>query len=87
MPPCLRSGRLSLTAILDEVGLGKTDRSSQNSVFCFTCERSRGVKYEACEAPQDVQEEGSLLLTISASHEAEVLMEIMKHGSYLEVLE
>ena len=35
----------------------------------------------------EVQEDGSLIRTIPASHEAEIMMEILKHGSHVEVLE
>ena len=30
---------------------------------------------------------GSLVCTIPASHEAEIMMEILKHGSHVEVME
>lgn len=36
---------------------------------------------------EELQEDGSLILTLPASHEAEVAMEILKHGSHVEVLE
>jgi predicted DNA-binding transcriptional regulator YafY len=32
-------------------------------------------------------EDGSLILNLPASHEAEIMMEILKHGSHVEVLE
>jgi len=34
-----------------------------------------------------VQDDGSLVRTIPASHEQEIMMEILKHGSHVEVLE
>jgi len=34
-----------------------------------------------------VQDDGSLVRIIPASHEAEIMMEILKHGSHVEVLE
>ena len=34
-----------------------------------------------------VQDDGSLVRTIPASHQAEIMMEILKHGSHVEVLE
>ncbi len=36
---------------------------------------------------EEVLEDGSLVRTIPASHEAEIMMEILKHGSQVEVLE
>jgi predicted DNA-binding transcriptional regulator YafY len=65
------------------------NRESFNVVLRFTPERSRWVKHEVWheDQQQEVQEDGSLLLTIPASHEAEITMEILKHGSHVEVLE
>lgn len=34
-----------------------------------------------------VQDDGSLVRTIPVSHEGEIMMEILKHGSQVEVLE
>ena len=34
-----------------------------------------------------IEDDGSLVRTIPASHEAEIMMEILKHGSHVEVLE
>jgi predicted DNA-binding transcriptional regulator YafY len=55
----------------------------------FTPERSRWIKGEMWHEAQteEVQDDGSLILTIPASHEAEIMMEILKHGSHVEVLE
>ena len=65
------------------------NRESFNVVLRFTPERSRWVKHEVWheDQQQEVQDDGSLLLTIPASHEAEITMEILKHGSHVEILE
>ena len=65
------------------------NRENFNVVLRFTPERSRWVKHEVWheDQQQEVQDDGSLLLTIPASHEAEITMEILKHGSHVEVLE
>ena len=36
---------------------------------------------------EEIQDDGSLVLNLPASHEAEIMMEILKHGSHVEVLE
>ena len=36
---------------------------------------------------EEMLEDGSLILTIPVSHEQEIMMEILKHGSHVEVLE
>jgi predicted DNA-binding transcriptional regulator YafY len=58
-------------------------------VLRFSPERSRWVKGEVWHEgeTEEVLEDGSLLKTIPASHEAEIMMEILKHGSQVEVLE
>ena len=55
----------------------------------FTPERSRWVKGELWheEQVEVVEADGSLILSIPVSHEAEIIMEILKHGSQVEVLE
>jgi len=55
----------------------------------FTSERSRWIKGEMWHDAQTeiAQDDGSLIRTIPASHEAEIMMEIFKHGSQVEVLE
>ena len=55
----------------------------------FTPERSRWIKGELWHEAQTemVQDDGSLVRTVPASHEAEISMEILKHGSHVEVLE
>jgi len=65
------------------------NKESFNVVLRFTPERSRWIKGEIWHEGQseEVQENGSLVRTIPASHEAEIMMEILKHGSHVEVLE
>jgi predicted DNA-binding transcriptional regulator YafY len=36
---------------------------------------------------EEVLEDGSLVKTLPASHGAEIMMEILRHGSHVEVLE
>ena len=52
-------------------------------------QRSRWIRGEVWHEGQteELLDDGSLLLTIPASHEVEIMMEILKHGSHLEVLE
>jgi predicted DNA-binding transcriptional regulator YafY len=58
-------------------------------VLRFTPERSRWVRGELWQEgeSEEVLENGSLVKTIPASHGAEILMEILRHGSHVEVLE
>ena len=65
------------------------NHQSFNVVLRFTPERSRWIKGEIWHAEQaeEVLEDGSLVRTLPASHEQEILMEILKHGSHVEVLE
>lgn len=58
-------------------------------VLRFSAERSRWVKDEIWHEGQSevIAEDGSIVRTVPASHEAEILMEILKHGSHVEVLE
>ena len=58
-------------------------------VLRFTPERSRWVKGELWHEDQRavIETDGSLILTIPVSHEAEIMMEILKHGSQVEVVE
>ena len=65
------------------------NRTSFNVMLRFTPERSRWVRGELWHERQveTVEADGSLLLTIPVSHEAEIMMEILKHGSQVEVLE
>jgi len=65
------------------------NRNSFNVVLRFTPERSRWIKGEIWHDDQveAFQDDGSLVRTIPASHEAEIMMEILKHGSHVEVLE
>lgn len=65
------------------------NRQSFDVVLRFTPERSRWVRGEVWHEAQreEIQDDGSLVLTIPASHEVEIMMEILKHGSHVEVLE
>jgi predicted DNA-binding transcriptional regulator YafY len=58
-------------------------------VLRFTPERSRWIKGEMWHEAQteEVEDDGSLVRTIPASHEQEIMMEILKHGSHVEVIE
>lgn len=64
------------------------NKESFNVVLRFTPERSRWIKGEIWHEGQseEVMDDGSLVLAIPASHEAEIMMEILKHGSHVEVL-
>lgn len=64
------------------------NKESFNVVLRFTPERSRWIKGEIWheEQSEEVMGDGSLVLAIPASHEAEIMMEILKHGSHVEVL-
>lgn len=55
----------------------------------FSPERSRWIRGEIWHEGQaeELQDDGSLLLTIPVSHGQEIMMEILKHGSHVEVLE
>ena len=65
------------------------NRESFNVVLRFTPERSRWVIGDLWHERQGevIEADGSLVLTIPACHEAEIMMEILKHGSQVEVLE
>jgi predicted DNA-binding transcriptional regulator YafY len=65
------------------------NRQSFNVVLRFTPERSRWIKGEIWheEQTEEMQEDGSLVRTIPVSHEGEIMMEILKHGAHVEVLE
>ncbi len=65
------------------------NKKSFDVVLRFTPERSRWIRGEVWhEAQTEVaQDDGSLVRTIPASHEAEIMMEILKHGSHVDVLE
>jgi predicted DNA-binding transcriptional regulator YafY len=60
-----------------------------NVVLRFTPERLRWVKGEPWHEGQGevIKDDGSLVLTIPVSHETEIMMETLKHGSQVEVLE
>lgn len=55
----------------------------------FSRERARWVRGQLWhpEQREEELETGELQLTIPVSHEAEILMEVLKHGSHAEVLE
>ncbi|BCG47921.1 Transcriptional regulator, YafY family [Citrifermentans bremense] len=65
------------------------NRKSFDVVLRFTPDRARWVRGELWHEGQKevIEADGSLLLTISASHEAEIVMEILKHGSQVVVVE
>ncbi len=65
------------------------NRQNFNVVLRFTPERSRWIKSEIWHEGQteEFQDDGSLVRSIPASHEQEIMMEILKHGSHVEVLE
>ena len=71
----------------DTFGIFQT-KNNFDVVLRFTPERSRWIKGEIWHEGQseEVHEDGSLTRTISVSHEAEILMEILKHGAHVEVL-
>lgn len=72
----------------DTFGIFQT-KHSFNVQLRFTPERSRWVRGELWHEKQveKVETDGSLVLTFPASHQAEVLMEVLKHGAEVEVLE
>lgn len=65
------------------------NKETFNVVLRFKPDRARWVKEEMWHERQSEvdEDDGSLIRTIPASHEAEILMEIMKHGAHVEVLE
>jgi predicted DNA-binding transcriptional regulator YafY len=65
------------------------NKQSFNVKLKFSPERSRWIRGEIWHEGQteELQEDGSLVLTIPASHEQEIMMEVLKHGSHVEVLE
>jgi len=65
------------------------NKNNFDVVLRFTPERSRWIKGEIWHEAQTevIQDDGSLVRTIPVSHEQEILMEILKHGSNVEVLE
>lgn len=54
----------------------------------FSAERSRWIRGELWHEAQteELLDDGTLVLTVPASHEVEITMEILKHGSHVEVL-
>lgn len=65
------------------------NRRSFDVVLRFTPERSRWIRGEVWHEGQreELLDDGSLILTVPAPHEAEIMMEILRHGSHVEVLE
>ena len=65
------------------------NRQCFDVVLRFTPERARWVKGELWHEgeTEEVQEDGSLVKRIPVSHEQEIMMEILRHGSQVEVLE
>jgi predicted DNA-binding transcriptional regulator YafY len=72
----------------DTFGIFQNKRSF-NVKLKFSPERSRWIRGEVWHEGQteELLEDGSLVLNLPASHEAEIMMEILKHGSHVEVLE
>ncbi len=72
----------------DTFGIFQNKRSF-NVKLKFSPERSRWIRGEIWHEGQteEMQEDGSLVLTVPAFHEAEIMMEILKHGSHVDVLE
>jgi len=58
-------------------------------ILQFTPERSRWIREQLWHPSQKMEEleGGSVKLSLMASHYAEILMEILAHGSHVEVLE
>ncbi len=65
------------------------NRRSYNVALRFSPERSRWIRGQIWHKDQTMEEldDGGLRLTIPVSHEAEILMEILKHGAQVEVEE
>jgi predicted DNA-binding transcriptional regulator YafY len=65
------------------------NRESFPVVLLFSPVRSRWIRGQVWHPDQKTEElsDGALKLTIPVSHEAEILMEILRHGSQVEVLE
>ena len=64
------------------------NRNSFSVTLRFTPERSRLVKGQIWHPDQEIADDndGALLLTLPASHPAEILMSILSHGAEVEVL-
>lgn len=72
----------------DTFGIFQTKKSFDVKLK-FSPERSRWIRGEVWHEGQteEMLQDGSIILTIPVSHEAEIMMEILKHGSHVEVLE
>lgn len=64
------------------------NREKFEVVLRFTSERSRWVRKEVWHKGQreELDDDGNLTRTIPVSHDAEIMMEILKHGAQVEVL-
>jgi len=65
------------------------NKCSFNVKLKFSLERSRWIRGEVWHEGQaeEMLEDGSLVLTVPVSHDTEIMMEILKHGSHVKVLE
>lgn len=65
------------------------NRASFPVVLRFSPARSRWIRGQIWHPDQTMEElrRGALKLTLPVSHEAEIMMEILKHGAQVEVLE
>jgi len=66
-----------------------SQRECFDVVLKFTPQRSRLVRGEVWHEGQteELLADGSLVITVPVPHEAEIIMEILRHGSQVEVLE
>jgi predicted DNA-binding transcriptional regulator YafY len=83
-----RSQNLWQPYLLDTFGIFQS-KENFDVKLRFTPQRSLLVKNEMWHEKQTVcvDDHGSLYMTVPTSHEAEIMMEILKHGSQVEVLE
>jgi predicted DNA-binding transcriptional regulator YafY len=74
--------------LIDTFGIFQ-NRERFDVVLRFSPERSRWVRGEVWHPGQRMEElaDGSITLTLPVSHEAEITMEILKHGSHVEIME
>ena len=65
------------------------NRARFDVILRFSPDRSRWVKEEVWHEGQAdrLEDDGSLIRSIPASHETEILLEVLKHGAQVEVLE
>jgi predicted DNA-binding transcriptional regulator YafY len=76
-------------AFLDDTFRIFQNRDRFEVVLEFSSERSRWVRGEVWHPEQRMEEleTGGLRLTVPVSHEAEIMMEVLKHGAHVEVIE